>query len=167
MVKRVVAGIIICLAIAMGIAWVEGLGLGTEEVEQAFDDPNLRENLTKSTLGYLLIPYSLYSSTGTFIPIFAWAAGGFVAGLVSKSSGKGVFIGLVSVGIAWLALSYLSGVLAGLSFTESISALTQQAEGIEQDLIVAVLAAAVPGYIGGTITSDQKVEVVPMSRPEE
>lgn len=159
MVKRILAGIIICLGIAAAIAWFEGLGLGTEEINQAFENPNLRSALTESTLSYLLVPYSLYNGTGTLVPIVAWAAGGFVAGLVTKDPGKGLFVGLLSVGIAWIAFSYLSGAIAGLSFRESILALAQQAKGVEKDLITAGLAAAVPGIIGGAITSEGKVKV--------
>lgn len=164
MAKRILAGIVICLGIAVTIAWFEGLELGVEEIENAYEDPNLRSALTESTLGYLLIPYSLYEGTGAVVPIVAWAAGGFVAGLITKSPSKGLLVGILSVGIAWIVLSYLSGTLAGLSFRESLSALVHQARGMEKDLFTALIAVVIPSIIGGAITKKEKVEIIPMGK---
>lgn len=166
MAKRVLVGIVVCLGIATAIAWFEGLSLGTETVNQAFQNANLRVSLAKSTLSYLLIPYSLYSGTGALIPLLAWAAGGFVAGLITKSLGKGLLVGFLSVGIAWLLFSYLTGVFADLSFQQAIRALASQARGMEKDLLAASAAAVVPAIIGGAITAEEKVKILPVQREE-
>lgn len=165
--NRILAGIIICLGIAVAIAWFEGLGLGTEEINQAFENPDLITSLSESTFGYLLVPYSLLSATGAVVPIFAWGTGGFIGGLITKRPDKGLLVGLVSVGIAWIVFSFLSGVLAGFSFKKSISVLANQAGGLEKDLITACLAAAVPAALGGIITRERKIEIQPVDRLRE
>ena len=149
-------GIIICLIVAIAIAFFQGLGLGTEEIKQAFEQPEAGKLLASSFLSYLLTPYTMYNSFGALLPIIAWAVGGFVGGMITRSSSKAVIMAILSVAIAWVVLGFVSGSMAGLSFEQTIRTLVDDVKGMEKNLTVAFVACLAGGIFGVAIAKGGK-----------
>lgn len=159
-------GIIICLIVAIAIAFFQGLGLGTEEIKQAFEQPEAGKLLASSFLSYLLTPYTMYNSFGALLPIIAWAVGGFVGGMIARSSSKAVIMAILSVVIAWVVLGFVSGSMAGLSFEQTIRTLIDGVKGMEKNLTVAFVACLAGGIFGVAITKGGKSKELERKREE-
>jgi len=119
----IIGGTIICLIVAIAIVYFQGLGLGAEEIKQAFEDPEAGKLLASSFLSYLLTPYSMYNAFGVLLPMVAWVLGGFLGGLISRSPGKALIMAILSVAVVWVVLGFISGSMAGLSFEQTIHTL--------------------------------------------
>lgn len=145
-------GILLCLIVAIAIVYFQGLGLGTEEIKQAFEDPAAGKLLASSFLSYLLTPYTMYNTFGVLLPMVAWVVGGFLGGLISRSPGKAVIMAILSVAVVWVVLGFISGSMAGLSFEQTIHTLVDGVKGMEKNLAVAFVACLAGGIFGGTIT---------------
>ncbi len=151
-----VGGILLCLIVAIAIVYFQGLGLGTEEIKQAFEDPEAGKLLASSFLSYLLTPYTMYNSFGVLLPMVAWVVGGFLGGLIARSPGKAVIMAILSVAVVWVVLGFISGSMAGLSFDQTIRTLVDGVKGMETNLGVAFVACLAGGIFGGAITSGGK-----------
>ena len=156
---RTLGGLIVCLAIAGGIGLFCGLGLTLQEAQQTVGQELGGRLLAHSVLAYLLTPYTA-AQLGTVLPIVAWAAGGFVGGLITKSPLKAVIMAILSVAIAWVALGIMAGSMAGLSISETFQALGQATRSMAGDLGVAGAACLIPAVIGGAITHGEKHVVI-------
>ena len=148
----IIGGTIICLIVAIAIVYFQGLGLGAEEIKQAFEDPEAGKLLASSFLSYLLTPYTMYNVFGVLLPMVAWVLGGFLGGLISRSPGKALIMAILSVAVVWVVLGFISGSMAGLSFEQTIRTLVDGVKGMEINLAVAFVACVVGGIFGGAIT---------------
>lgn len=149
-------GVILCLVVAIAIVYVQGLGLGVEEIKQAFEQPAAGKLLASSFLSYLLTPYTMYNSFGALLPMVAWAVGGFVGGMIARSPSKAVIMAILCVAIAWVVLGFISGSMAGLSFEQTIRTLVDDVKEMEKNLAVAFVACLAGGIFGGAITKGEK-----------
>ena len=149
-------GILLCLIVAIAIVYFQGLGLGAEEIKQAFEDPEAGKLLASSFLSYLLTPYTMYNTFGVLLPMVAWVVGGFLGGLIARSPGKAVIMAILSVAVVWVVLGFISGSMAGLSFEQTIRTLVDGVKGMEKNLAIAFVACLAGGIFGGTITRGGK-----------
>lgn len=158
MALRTFFGLIVCLGIAGAIGLFCGLGLSLAEAQAIVGQEMGGRILAGSALAYLLTPYTA-AQLGTVLPIVAWAAGGFVGGLITRSPLKAIIMAILSVAIAWVALGLISGSMAGLSVGETFQALGQATRSMAGDLGVAVAACLVPAVIGGAITQGKIIKL--------
>lgn len=166
LVKRTIGATIVCLLIAAVISFFVGLDLGVQELQNAFGNQNMATFLAKGTLSYLLTPYTLYATFGIMIPLLAWAAGGFIGGLISRSPLRGGVVTVLSVGIAFTGFIALSGAFSGLSLSESFAVLLNQAKGFKKDLLTAFFACLIPAIIGGAITESRDIKIIAPKKSE-
>lgn len=159
MALRTFFGLIVCLAIAGAIGLFAGLGFTLQEAQAIVGQEMGGRLLAGSALAYLLTPYTA-AQLGTVLPIIAWAAGGFVGGLITKSLLKAAIMAILSVAIAWVALGIIAGSMAGLSLSETFQGFSEVTKGIVGDLGVAAAACLVPAVIGGAITQGEKHKVI-------
>lgn len=159
MALRTFFGLIVCLGIAGAIGIFCGLGLSLAEARAIVGQEMGGRLLAGSALAYLLTPYTA-AQLGTVLPIVAWAAGGFVGGLITKSLLKAVIMAILSVAIAWVALGLIAGSMAGLSISETFQGFGQATRSMAGDLAVAGVACLVPAVIGGAITASGKEKII-------
>lgn len=158
MALRTLFGLIICLGIAGTIGIFCGLGLSLAEAQAIVGQEMGGRILAGSALAYLLTPYTA-AQLGTVLPIVAWAAGGFVGGLITKSPLKAAIMAILSVAIAWVSLSIIAGSMAGLSLSETFQGFAQATRSMAGDLAVTGAACLIPAVIGGAITRGEKYTV--------
>lgn len=159
MALRTFFGLIVCLGIAGAIGIFAGLDLTLQEAQEIVGQEMGGRLLAGSALAYLLTPYTA-AQLGTVLPIVAWAAGGFVGGLITKNPLKAIIMAILSVAIAWVAFGIIAGSMAGLSLGETFQGFGEVTKSMAGDLGVAAAACLVPAVIGGAITQGEKYKVI-------
>ena len=149
---RTITALAIALVIAVVIGAFQILGLSIETIQSdiinAPDVTNVLMLQGGALFKVLLQPYAS-ALNGLFAPLVALGVAGFVAGLISKSGARMLFVSAISLAIFFLGYAVLS-VGASLSF----DVLAAVAETILIDLGVAFGLLFIPGVIGASLTSE-------------
>lgn len=160
MVLRILLGLIFCVGIAGALGVFSGVGFTLEEATEFVGGHEMGGRLLAGAgLAYVLTPYTA-AQAGTYLPIGAWALGGFVGGLITKSPVKAIIMAILSVAIAWVALTAIAGSIAGLSLGETFQGFGEATRSMAGDLIVAGAACLVPAVIGAVITQSEKHAII-------
>ncbi|MHA2354788.1 MAG: hypothetical protein ACXADC_06425 [Candidatus Thorarchaeota archaeon] len=116
-------------------------------------DPSITDVLTYQggiLFGQLIFPYT-FATSGVYTPLVALGVAGFIAGLISKSGVRMLFVSLISIGLFFVGYVVLT---MGLSPTD-LNVLTSLAQSIAIDLGVSFALLFVPGIIGASLTAEE------------
>ena len=150
---RTITALAIALVIAVVIGAFQILGLSIETIQsEILNSPQITDELMArggALFNVLLRPYDAAVNDGLYAPLVALGVAGFVAGLISKSGARMLFVSAIALGIFFLGYAVLSQG-AALQF-DVIAAI---AETILIDLGVAFGLLFIPGVIGASLTSE-------------
>ncbi|MGY5853101.1 MAG: hypothetical protein RTU92_06005 [Candidatus Thorarchaeota archaeon] len=98
----------------------------------------------------LVRPYTAVMTVGAFAPIVALGVGGFIAGLISKSGIRMLFVSIIA-----LAIFFVGYVALSLGMPIALESFTSEAMDIAIDLGVTFALLFVPGIIGASLTAEE------------
>ncbi|MFW9913475.1 MAG: hypothetical protein ACFFEU_13440 [Candidatus Thorarchaeota archaeon] len=150
---RTIMALLIALVVAILIGAFQILGLDLAAIQTALNSPGLTDwvQLQGGLLfGQLIFPYS-FAIAGVYTPLVALGVAGFIAGLISKSGVRMLFVSLIAIGLFFVGYVVLT---MGLSATD-LDAMATLAQNIAIDLGVSFALLFVPGIIGASLTAEE------------
>ncbi len=150
---RTIGALLIALVVAILIGAFQILGLDLAAIQAALGSPDLTGWLQLQggiLFSFLLFPYH-WATVGTYTPLVALGVAGFIAGLISKSGVRMLFVSLIALGLFFVGYIVLT---LGLSATD-LEAMTALAQTIAIDLGVSFALLFVPGIIGASLTAEE------------
>ncbi|MFW9838467.1 MAG: hypothetical protein ACFFE7_13180, partial [Candidatus Thorarchaeota archaeon] len=97
---RTIMALLICLVAAIIIGAFQILGLGIADIQTIVGSSDITgELMAKGALlfGGLLFPYTLATTAQVYSPLVALGVAGFIAGLISKSGVRMLFVSIISL----------------------------------------------------------------------
>ncbi len=150
---RTIMALVIALVVAIVIGAFQILGLTVEQIQLILNSGDITGELTflgALLFGQLIFPYT-FALGGAYAPLVALGVAGFIAGLISKSGVRMLFVSLIAIGLFFLGYFVLT---LGLSPTD-LSLLANIAQNIAIDLGVSFALLFVPGIIGASLTAEE------------
>ncbi|NHJ12838.1 MAG: hypothetical protein EAX95_04140 [Candidatus Thorarchaeota archaeon] len=150
---RTIIALLIALVVAIVIGAFQILGLDLATIQAVLGSGDITGWLQIQgalLFAELLFPYT-FAMGGAFAPLVALGVAGFIAGLVSKSGVRMLFVSLISIGLFFVGYIVLT---MGLSPTD-LSMLVNIARNIAIDLGVSFALLFVPGIIGASLTAEE------------
>jgi hypothetical protein len=150
---RTIMALIIALVVAILIGAFQILGLDLATIQTVLGSPGLTDWLQLQgglLFAQLLFPYT-FAVGGVYTPLVALGVAGFIAGLISKSGVRMLFVSLIAIGLFFVGYVVLT---LGLSPTD-VDVLTALAQSIAIDLGVSFALLFVPGIIGASLTAEE------------
>ena len=98
----------------------------------------------------LVRPYTAFTAHGAFAPMVALGVAGFIAGLVSKSGMRMLFVSIIT-----LALFFVGYVVLSLGMPLAISSFTSEIPSMAIDLGASFALLFIPGIIGASLTAEE------------
>lgn len=145
--------LLIALVVAILIGAFQILGLDLATIQAVLGSPTLTDWLQFQggiLFGQLIFPYT-FAVGGVYTPLVALGVAGFIAGLVSKSGVRMLFVSLIAIGLFFVGYVVLT---MGLSPTD-VDVLSTLAQSIAIDLGVSFALLFVPGIIGASLTAEE------------
>jgi len=147
--------LLIALVVAVLIGAFQILGLSWDIIQdQIINAPSITDALATrgaALFGVLLVPYSAATgATPLYAPIVALGVAGFIAGLISKSGVRMLFVSIIALVLFFLGYFILNS-LGG--FTD-FNAMLAIARSMVIDLGVAFALLFIPGIIGASLTAE-------------
>lgn len=147
---RTIIALVIALVTAVLIALFQFIDLnGLIAIVEAGDIQNNALALGALVFELLLSPYSK-AMLGLYSPLVALGVAGFIAGLVSKSGVRMLFVSIISLVLFFLGYFLLN---LGGGITD-FSAMLGQVQTMAIDLGVAFALLFIPGIIGASLTAE-------------
>ncbi|MHA2070600.1 MAG: hypothetical protein ACXAEE_08425 [Candidatus Thorarchaeota archaeon] len=150
---RTIMALVIALVVAILIGAFQILGLDLAAIQAIIGDPTLVDWLQFQgglLFAQLIFPYT-FAIGGAYAPLVALGVAGFIAGLISKSGVRMLFVSLIAIGLFFVGYVVLT---MGLSPTD-LDVLTSLAQSIAIDLGVSFALLFVPGIIGASLTAEE------------
>jgi hypothetical protein len=150
---RTIMALVIALVVAILIGAFQILGLDLAAIQAIIGDPTLVDWLQFQgglLFAQLIFPYT-FAIGGAYAPLVALGVAGFIAGLISKSGVRMLFVSLIAIGLFFVGYVVLT---MGLSPTD-LNVLTSLAQSIAIDLGVSFALLFVPGIIGASLTAEE------------
>lgn len=150
---RTIMALLIALVVAILIGAFQILGLDLAAIQAIIGDPTLVDWLQFQgglLFAQLIFPYT-FALGGAYAPLVALGVAGFIAGLISKSGVRMLFVSLISIGLFFVGYVVLT---MGLSPTD-LAVLSSLAQTIAIDLGVSFALLFVPGIIGASLTAEE------------
>ncbi|TFG34355.1 hypothetical protein EU527_03915 [Candidatus Thorarchaeota archaeon] len=152
---RTLMALLIALVIAVLIGAFQVLQLSWETIQtEIINSPDISDALaTRGAVlfGVLLVPYSAATgATPIYSPLVALGVGGFVAGLISKSGIRMLFVSVIALVLFFLGYFVLNS-LGGITDFDAMLAI---ARTMLIDLGVAFGLLFIPGIIGASLTAE-------------
>jgi hypothetical protein len=150
---RTIMALIIALVVAILIGAFQILGLDIATIQTVLGSPGLTDWLQLQgglLFSELIFPY-YWATNGVYTPLVALGVAGFIAGLISKSGVRMLFVSLIAIGLFFVGYVVLT---MGLSATD-LDVLTTLAQSIAIDLGVSFALLFVPGIIGASLTAEE------------
>ncbi len=146
--------LLICLVVAVLIGAFQIIGLDIAAIQAIIGSTDITgELMAKGALlfGGLLFPYTAATSaTAIYSPLVALGVAGFIAGLISKSGVRMLFVSLIAMVIFFLGYY----VLTLVGDPTNLDAMLMIARNMAIDLGVAFGLLFIPGIIGASLTSE-------------
>jgi hypothetical protein len=151
---RTLMALVVCLVTAVIIGAFQIVGLDIAAIQAIVGSGNITSELAaKGALlfGGLLFPYTLATAaTPVYSPLVALGVAGFIAGLISKSGVRMLFVSLIAMVLFFLGYYILTLGLA----PSSINDMLMIARNMAIDIGVAFGLLFIPGIIGASLTSE-------------
>ncbi|MFX1417166.1 MAG: hypothetical protein ACFFC0_10165 [Promethearchaeota archaeon] len=150
---RTIMALVIALvvAIVIGAFQILGLDIATlQAVLQGGDIVGFAQAQGALLFSVLIFPYT-WAMSGAYAPLVALGVAGFIAGLISKSGVRMLFVSLICLGLFFVGYWVLS---LGLPASD-VTAMAALAQSIAIDLGVSFALLFVPGIIGASLTAEE------------
>jgi len=145
--------LVIALVVAIVIGVFQILGLTIADLQAIIGSTDLTDIVAYQggvLFGQLIFPYT-FAISGIYTPLVALGVAGFIAGLISKSGVRMLFVSLIAIGLFFVGYVVLT---LGLSATD-LEAMGTLARNIAIDLGVSFALLFVPGIIGASLTAEE------------
>ncbi|KXH73842.1 MAG: hypothetical protein AM326_10320 [Candidatus Thorarchaeota archaeon SMTZ-45] len=146
--------LLICLVTAIIIGAFQILGLDLAGIQAIIGSSNItNELMARGALlfGTMLFPYTAATSaTPIYSPLVALGVAGFIAGLISKSGVRMLFVSIIAMVLFFLGFYVLS--YAG--DPTNVSEMLNIARTFAIDFGVSFALLFIPGIIGASLTSE-------------
>ncbi|MHA2380505.1 MAG: hypothetical protein ACXADO_07430 [Candidatus Thorarchaeota archaeon] len=150
---RTIMALVIALvvAIVIGAFQILGLDIATlQAVLQGGDIVAFAQAQGALLFSVLIFPYT-WALGGAYAPLVALGVAGFIAGLISKSGVRMLFVSIICIALFFLGYWVLS---LGLPAAD-VTAMAALVESIIIDLGVSFALLFVPGVIGASLTAEE------------
>jgi hypothetical protein len=154
---RTLIALVVCLvtAVVIGAFQIVFAGQDFQTILQAFtNSPDITADLMTygaTLFGVLLFPYTAATSAAPlYSPLVALGVAGFIAGLISKSGVRMLFVSILAMVLFFLGYY----VLAFAGDPSNFSLMLNTARNMAIDLGVAFGLLFIPGIIGASLTSE-------------
>jgi hypothetical protein len=146
--------LLIALVVAILIGAFQILGLDLAAIQTIISSGDLVNDLM--ALGALLFaqlifPYTAATQFGAYAPLVALGVAGFIAGLISKSGVRMLFVSIICLVLFFLGFA----VLTMSADPTNVAALWSMAQAIAIDLGAAFGLLFIPGVIGASLTAEE------------
>jgi len=149
---RTIIAILIAMVVAILIGAFQILGLTIEAIQtDILGSGNITNELAArggALFAVLMKPYTT-ALGGGFAPLAALGVAGFIAGLISKSGIRMLFVSIICIALFFVGYAVLT-----LSASLTVDILVGIAQNIAIDLGVAFGLLFIPGIIGASLTSE-------------
>ncbi len=148
---RTILALLITLVVAIIIGAFQILGLDMAAIQailQSADPVDALQGLGAILFAELIFPYT-FALSGAYAPLVALGVAGFIAGLISKSGVRMLFVSIIA-----MVLFFLGYVILYLGMALDPNALFTVAENAVIDLGVSFALLFVPGIIGASLTAE-------------
>jgi hypothetical protein len=98
----------------------------------------------------LVRPYSALTVHGAFAPLVALGVGGFIAGLISKSGIRMLFVSIIA-----LVIFFVGYIVLSLGMPLAIESFTGEIATMAIDLGASFALLFIPGIIGASLTAEE------------
>jgi len=151
---RTIIALLIALVTAVLIGAFQILNLDWTIIQDEIINagPLMQQNLMTmgaALFGVLLVPYTS-ALAGVYSPLVALGVGGFIAGLISKSGVRMLFVSILVLVLFFLGYFILNN-LGGFS---DFNAMLGIAQSMAIDIGVAFGLVFIPGIIGASLTAE-------------
>ncbi|MGY5875582.1 MAG: hypothetical protein RTU30_07540 [Candidatus Thorarchaeota archaeon] len=149
---RTIMALLVALLAAVLIGAFQIVGVTTDMI-LALPEGDILAQLTlwgQALFLTLVRPYTALTAGGAFAPLIALGVGGFIAGLISKSGIRMLFVSLIAV-----AIFFVGYVVLSMGMPLALESFTDQALDIAIDLGVSFALLFVPGIIGASLTAEE------------
>ncbi|TXT55855.1 MAG: conserved membrane protein of unknown function [Candidatus Thorarchaeota archaeon] len=149
---RTIIALLVCLVTAIVIGIFQILALDVTTIGNIVQDPNvvdLAKYQGALLFGELIFPYT-FALNGVYAPIAALGVAGFIAGLLSKSGVRMLFVSIIALALFFVGYAALT---VGAAFTQA--ELTALASNMVIDLGVSFALLFIPGIIGASLTAEE------------
>jgi len=150
---RTIMALLICLVVAVVIGAFQIIGLDIAAIQAIIGSTDITgELMAKGALlfGGLLFPYTAATVSAVYSPLVALGVAGFIAGLISKSGVRMLFVSLIAMVLFFLGYY----VLTLVGDPTNLDAMLMIARNMAIDLGVAFGLLFIPGIIGASLTSE-------------
>jgi hypothetical protein len=150
---RTIMALLIALVVAIVIGAFQILGLDVATIQAVLGSGSITDWLTIQgalLFAELIFPYT-WAMAGAYAPLVALGVAGFIAGLISKSGVRMLFVSLISIGLFFVGYVVLT---MGLDPTD-LTLLADIGRNIAIDLGVSFALLFVPGIIGASLTAEE------------
>ncbi|MFX1440548.1 MAG: hypothetical protein ACFFFD_09900 [Promethearchaeota archaeon] len=150
---RTIMALVIALVVAIVIGVFQILGLTIADLQAIIGSTDLTDIVAYQggvLFGQLIFPYT-FAISGIYTPLVALGVAGFIAGLISNSGVRMLFVSLIAIGLFFVGYVVLT---MGYSATD-LEAMTTLAQNIAIDLGVSFALLFVPGIIGASLTAEE------------
>ena len=145
--------LLVALVTAIIIGAFQILGMDIAAIQTLIGSPDITgELMAKGALlfGGLLFPYTAATTDQVYSPLVALGVAGFIAGLISKSGVRMLFVSIIALVLFFLGYY----VLTLVGDPTNLDAMLTIARNMAIDLGVAFGLLFIPGIIGASLTSE-------------
>ncbi|MBD3407632.1 MAG: hypothetical protein GF411_16060 [Candidatus Lokiarchaeota archaeon] len=149
---RTIIALLVCLVTAIVIGVFQIVDATTQEIIQGITGGaaiDFAKDAGAVLFGGLIFPYTL-ALNGGYAAIAALGVAGFIAGLLSKSGVRMLFVSIIALALFFVGYAVLT---AGASLTQE--QLTNLASNMVIDLGVSFGLLFIPGVIGASLTAEE------------
>jgi hypothetical protein len=149
---RTILALLVTLVVAILIGAFQILGLSLVDIQTIIGSGHITSDLMVlggTLFASLLFPYTTAIS-GFYAPLVALGVAGFIAGLISKSGVRMLFVSILAMVLFFLGFYVLTYVGDPSNFTEMFNV----ARNYAIDLGVAFGLLFIPGVIGASLTAE-------------
>jgi hypothetical protein len=151
---RTIMALLVALLVAILIGAFQIVGLGIADLEALLASGDFLTQLQAwgtALFQVLLRPYTAATApTPAYAPIVALGVAGFIAGLISKSGVRMLFVSLIAI-----AVFFVGYVVLSLGLALDLAVLQAEAIAIAIDLGASFGLLFIPGVIGASLTAEE------------
>jgi hypothetical protein len=151
---RTIMALLVCLVTAVIIGAFQIVGLDIAAIQAIIGSSDITGDLTTygaTLFGVLLFPYTAATAaTPIYSPLVALGVAGFIAGLISKSGVRMLFVSIIAMVLFFLGFYVLSWAGDPTNITEMLNI----ARTFAIDFGVSFGLLFIPGIIGASLTSE-------------
>ena len=146
--------LLVALVVAIGIGIFQILGLSMDAIAAIIQGGDIAGDAMAQgaiLFGQLIFPYTAATEFGAYAPLVALGVAGFIAGLISKSGVRMLFVSIICLVLFFLGFA----ILTMSADPTNVAALWSMAQVYVIDLGAAFGLLFIPGVIGASLTAEE------------